>query len=236
MSDHLPSSSSSCFNAWLASNPPRVHSRRRSQPEGLSDTRNLRTSSPPPAKRVYLRQSKSAPVSPKSRPASAQLYSTPAPLDLAPSTTSAEPSKLAQNGRKSVSYAKRRAKRIVRIINATFAVCEGRPVKNPAYPVHQIDTDCFLIPATSSDYRLLRQYQHQTYALRARTRFERTAVLPGSAQSTPCISVKMPSPAHEALKPCMSAILLRLTVAGWRLNNQLIEFEDSGNACELTIV
>ncbi len=233
MSDHLPSSSSSCFNAWLASNPPRVHSRRRSQPEGLSDTGNLRTSSPPPAKRVCLRQSKSAPVFPKSCPVSGDSSSTPAPFGAPPSTISAEVPKQLQPRRKPPSYVKRRAKRIIRIINATFAVCEGKPASSLAYPVHRIDVDNFLIPATRSDFETLRQYQGRSNALWAITRFERKAVLPGSTPSTPCISVKMPDFAHESLKTCVSDIGLELERAGWTLNGEPIEIEDCSNTSEL---
>ncbi|KAL8880850.1 MAG: hypothetical protein Q9198_001821 [Flavoplaca austrocitrina] len=46
----------------------------------------------------------------------------------------------------------------------------------------------------------------------------------------------MPEPAHEALKPCLLIVLFGLNQARWRLNNQPVEYLDSGNAsCTLTL-
>ena len=240
MSDPLPSSTSSTssrFAAWLARNPPRGHSRRRSESEALvvlqGPRRLSRTSSPPPAKRRCFSQTKSAPASPSSSSFSHHQSSLPALSDPLPLPTSLETPKPAQPQRKPQSYVKRRARRIIRIINATYAVCEGKPATSAAYPVHQIDVDRFLVPATSSDFETLQQYQDRSNAAQVTAGFARKVTLPGSTSSTTCIVVKMPSPAHEFLKSCISIeISQALQDAGWTFNNSPIEFEDSFNASE----
>ena len=241
MSDPLPSSTSSTssrFAAWLARNPPRGHSRRRSESEALvvlqGPRRLSRTSSPPPAKRRCLSQTKSAPASPSRSSFSHHQSSLLALSDPLPLPTSLETPKPAQPQRKPQSYVKRRARRIIRIINATYAVCEGKPATSTAYPVRQTDLDHFLVPATLSDFETLRQYQGQSNALWASTRFERRPLLPDSTTSTPCISVKMPDFAHETLKTCISDIRLEIQRAGWKVNGKLIGIEDCSNTSELS--
>ncbi|KAL8979292.1 MAG: hypothetical protein Q9205_005335 [Flavoplaca limonia] len=243
MSDSLPSSTSSTSSrvaAWLASNPPRGHSRRRSESEALvvlqDSRRSSRTFSPPPAKRRCVAQIKSAPASPTCNPVSSNLPILPTlPISTAPPTTFETP-KPAQPQRKPQSYVKRRAKHIIRIIDATYAVCEGKPARSPAFPVHQIQQDLFYVPANYSDFRSLRQYQNRTNAFQALTTFGRSAVIPGSVKSTSCIAVRMPKPAHEALKPCLPTIIYSLTQARWTLNNQPVQYLDNANACKLVSI
>ncbi|KAL8993568.1 MAG: hypothetical protein Q9169_006250 [Polycauliona sp. 2 TL-2023] len=261
MSDHLPSSTrsssstqsdpSSVIKAWLASHPPRARSRRRSQSEGPSatlDPTHLNTSSPRPSKRVCLAQSKSAPVSPKHSSAVTRPLSTPppfslahptasqpnpAPLDPASSAATSSNPKPVQTQKDRPSYAKRRVKRILQIINTTFAVCEGNPSQSPAYPVHPIGVDRFLVPATFSDFRVLQNYKSRSDASRAIVNFERATTIPGHLQPTTCIRIKMLSREHEAIRPCVYIVMIaRLRAAGWTLNNQRMVIEELGTACE----
>ncbi|KAL8849176.1 MAG: hypothetical protein Q9221_005853 [Calogaya cf. arnoldii] len=244
MSDPQSSSSSSSassrFTAWLAKNPPRVHSRRRSHSEvltALHDTTHLRTSSPPPAKRRRVAQIKSAPVTPKSDPASGHLSLDRTPFDFTPPTKSPEASKPPRTRRKPLSYAKQRTNRITRIINATYAVCQGKPAESLAYPVHQIDTNRFYVPATFSDFQALQYYQHRSDASRATINFVRKPRLPDGTVFTPCISVNMVKREHEAMGPCVGEIITELEAARWTLpNNQPIEYIDTGaGRCWLTL-
>ncbi|KAL9036778.1 MAG: hypothetical protein Q9180_004100 [Flavoplaca navasiana] len=244
MSDPLPSSissTSSRFAAWLASNPPRGHSRRRSESEALvvlqDSRRSARTSSPPPAKRRCITQSKSAPGSPIPSPASSNIPFLPTLPRSATPPTILETPKPAKPRRKPQSYVKQRAQRIIQIINATFAVCEGKPARSPAYPVHQLDADRWFIPATFSEFQALRDYQDRSNASQVLTTFTRTASLSDQTELTSCVSVKMPDAAHEALKSCIGIDIFQgLQDAEWRLNGRLIKFSDTGSAsCYLTL-
>ncbi|KAL8772236.1 MAG: hypothetical protein Q9209_002448 [Squamulea sp. 1 TL-2023] len=203
MSGLLPSSR---FAAWLTSNPPQAHSRRRSQPENLLASPILESSSPPPAKRLCVRETKSAPVSPRSRSSFTTSHSPfdPTSSDLAqPSTSSTSGDhKPTKTQRKRLSYVKQTAKRIRKIIDATFAVCEGTPLNTDsralAYPVHKIKRGLFYVPASFSDFQVLRQYKGTTNALWATTQYEQAALIPGRTTYTPCKNatneVKNPQP------------------------------------------
>ncbi|KAL8900907.1 MAG: hypothetical protein Q9207_005467 [Kuettlingeria erythrocarpa] len=65
------------------------------------------------------------------------------------------------------------------------------PTRKLAYPVHKISEDVFLVPATYSDFRVLRAIQDWTNANQATTEFEKAARIPGYPAPTSCISVKM---------------------------------------------
>ncbi|KAL8646854.1 MAG: hypothetical protein Q9226_006686 [Calogaya cf. arnoldii] len=234
------SSASSRFAAWLANNPPRVLSRRRSQPEvltALHDTTQLRTSSPPPAKRRCVPQIKSAPVSPTSTTASSHPPFPPTLFDLPQAPTKSDVPKPAQIESKPLSWVRRRVNRIVRIINATFAVCEGQPTRALAYPVYQIHQDLFNVPATYSDFQLFHRYRGQTNARKVKASFDPQVVFPSSTKTSPCISVEMPGEAHEDMKSCLNIIEYALKAAGWTLpGGRLIKYKDKrSKALELTI-
>lgn len=101
----------------------------RSQPEDMSalyDSKSSRTSSPPPAKRHCFGHH----ISPKynsetsqSRPAASSIQRNPVPSDPVPSTTK-EP-RTPRSTRQHPPHVKESPKRIIKIINATFAVCKG---------------------------------------------------------------------------------------------------------------
>lgn len=63
--------------------------------------------------------------------------------------------------------------------------------------MHKISEDVFLVPATHSDFRVLRAIQGRTNADQATTEFEKAARIPGYPTPTSCISVKMGKRPHE---------------------------------------
>ncbi|KAL8784921.1 MAG: hypothetical protein Q9213_003663 [Squamulea squamosa] len=99
-----------------------------------------------------------------------------------------------------------------------------------AYPVHKIKGGLFYVPASFSDFQVLRQYKDTTNALWATTQYEQAALIPGHTTYTPCISVKMPNMPHERLKPITADIMFHLKQSGWKMDGQPIEFVNSGSA------
>ncbi|KAL9097647.1 MAG: hypothetical protein Q9163_006325 [Psora crenata] len=132
--------------------------------------------------------------------------------------------------KRTLSYAKQKKQRVIRIINATFALCEGKSLD----PATRISQDVFLVPATYSDYRVLRKFKHRTNAWRVDIQYQRAATIPGhlNPNTTACIVVKMPNLPHEALKRCYGVIAAQIEMARWKHKGKLIEIRDTGNISE----
>ncbi|KAL8913141.1 MAG: hypothetical protein Q9172_007352, partial [Xanthocarpia lactea] len=108
----------------------------------------------------------------------------------------------------------------IRIINATYALCEGQTVdaesSRLALPIYQSDDRSFLIPATGVKFA-------EFPTLRQRTRVDRSTqitfnprvLLPGQSAPSQCIQVKLLGPGHEQLARCNERIDEALSEQGW---------------------
>ncbi|KAL8911224.1 MAG: hypothetical protein Q9171_003571 [Xanthocarpia ochracea] len=109
----------------------------------------------------------------------------------------------------------------IRIINATYARCEGRALdaesSRLALPICQSDDRLFLIPATGVQFA-------EFATLRQRTRVDRSTqitfnprvLLPGQSAPSQCIQVKMLGPGHEQLARCNEKIAEALSEQDWK--------------------
>ncbi|KAL8913397.1 MAG: hypothetical protein Q9171_001776 [Xanthocarpia ochracea] len=108
------------------------------------------------------------------------------------------------------------------------------PRSNEAYPVYQVGRGQFLVPATKSDYRVLRRLQDRTSARTATLRFIESSRVPGGSRRISCISIKMPDVLHDSLKSVDSEISRILNKQGWTYKGEVLRIAQTGSQdCKL---
>ncbi|KAL8995765.1 MAG: hypothetical protein Q9169_004570 [Polycauliona sp. 2 TL-2023] len=117
------------------------------------------------------------------------------------------------------------------------AVTDSLSFSNLAYPVYPVQDNFCYVPATLSDFYLLRQHQNSTDARYVYTAFNRAVHIPGRKTSTPCITVRMPTPNHEGMKLVLDHVLIDLERAEWLgPDGQPIQYEPCGNERKPTLI
>ncbi len=145
--------------------------------------------------------------------------------------------------KKQLSYPKQRTRQNIKIINATFAVCQESATQgatrfeansSQAYPVYQVGKGQFLVPATKSDYRVLRKLQDRTRARVATLRFIESSRVPGRSRRISCISLRMPDILNDSLKNVDTEILRILKSQGWTYNGEPLTIGQTGSQGKLS--
>ncbi|KAL9099656.1 MAG: hypothetical protein Q9163_004869 [Psora crenata] len=102
----------------------------------------------------------------------------------------------------------------IKIVNATFAMCVGKDLdteaRRRAFFVYQVRKGVFYIPATRSEYRILRKVQANSDARRARATFFKALSIPGHSVQMPAIRLQMLGAPHEILTQSECALRLPL--------------------------
>lgn len=98
-----------------------------------------------------------------------------------------------------------------------------------AYPVYKVRPDLALIPAKYSDFCVLEKYKPQTLARNTIISFRKRAFIPTRSTAIPCIAVRMPSQAHEALKACTHDIRAALQAEKWTCGGEELDIIETGS-------
>ncbi|KAL8986780.1 MAG: hypothetical protein Q9177_003958 [Variospora cf. flavescens] len=161
-------------------------------------------------------------------------HTSDSPESVHPSVASQKQPKSSKHAPNRKALLRERLRRIVRVINATYAVCKGFPLdpetRSLAYPVHRTSETTFLIPATQSDYRALSLHMHRTDARSASIKYRKSAVLPGRSSPVSCIVLGMPSVAHEVVKALSTLIEKRISDANWSYDGKRVPISKTGAA------
>ncbi|KAL8900833.1 MAG: hypothetical protein Q9192_000870 [Flavoplaca navasiana] len=177
----------------------------------------------------------SSTLTPHPLPASGTTH--PQQLEIPPKTSSTRQSPRPKK-KKQRSYVKQRTQRNIDVIDATFAVCKGSAkagaTRALAYPVHEVDKGHCLVPATKSDYNVVRKLKRKTSARAATLRFIRSTKVPGYSRRTSCISIGMPGSIHETLKNVDDKIFGVLDAQNWTYKGEPLEIACTGSEdCKL---
>ncbi|KAL8947965.1 MAG: hypothetical protein Q9222_005803 [Ikaeria aurantiellina] len=136
------------------------------------------------------------------------------------------------------SYAKQKKERNIGIINATYAVCQGKSpsgkISPLAYPVYRISKHRFLVTATLADFHVLKALQRRSAAHKAKIRFCQQSKLSSCAHPLSCISIIMPQSVHEIMKGVSTSIQATLRAKFWQYQGDFISIRDGGSpSCKL---